>query len=131
MNSAFMKIDDAGKEHMGKEKYIDISIETTGLWYLTDKITRISLVMQEEDEIINRFESLVNPEIDIPDFVAEITGISNEMVASAPCLKDVLLEVLELIGDAPLVAHNAKFVQGFINEALKSIGQDGVRLRPH
>ena len=76
----------------------------------------------QNGEVIEEFESFVNPEIPIPPHITKITGITDEMVKGAGTIKDVLPNFLEFIGDATLVAHNADFDLGFIRYNCKQLG---------
>ena len=96
--------------------FIVFDIETTGLSFKHDKITEIGAVKICNNEFIDRFSALINPEIKIPTKIVELTGITDEMVRDKPTIEGVLPEFIEFIGDAPLVAHNASFDVSFIKE---------------
>ena len=57
---------------------------------------------------MDRFVSLVNPGIDIPNLITEITGISNSMVYKSPTEAEIIDDFLSFLGDSPLVAHNIR-----------------------
>jgi len=99
--------------------FVIVDIETTGLNCNKDKIIEIAACKICNKEIIDEFSSLVNPGIDIPKEIEELTGITNEMVAESPDTKKVLKQFIEFCDDHTLVAHNAKFDIGFINTATK------------
>lgn len=87
-----------------------IDFETTGLspdW--GDRPTEIAVVLLRGDEIIDRFQSLMNPGRPIPHYVTQLTGISDSMVASAPAVGTVLRQAVRFVGNRPIVAHNAAF----------------------
>src|SRR5437879_5917473 len=79
-------------------------------------------------EILEEFQTLVNPEANVPRFLANLTGISTEMLASAPKFADVVHAWLEFIGDAVLVAHNANFDLPLLNREIARVFP-GHRLR--
>src|SRR5262249_37239380 len=71
--------------------------------------------------IVDKFLSLVNPEIPIPRFVASLTGISNEMVRTAPVFADLAPQWLDFVSDSVLVAHNAPFDTNFLNHEISRV----------
>ncbi len=95
--------------------FIVVDIETTGLSKHKHAITEIAAVKLRDKKIINRYQSLVNPECHIPSFITRLTGIDDEMVEDAPCIHEVLHNFLNFLGDDPIVAHNATFDYGFLN----------------
>lgn len=100
---------------------IALDLETTGLSPLIDKIIEIAAIkITPHEDLI--FETLVNPEIEIPAHTIEIHNISDEMVKNAPLIEEVLPQFNQFIGDLPIVAHNAKFDLGFIVLALQKSG---------
>lgn len=98
------------------EEFIVFDIETTGLSPRKCEITEIGAVKIMDNEIIGRFSALINPEVDIPEQITKLTGISNELVKDKPTIGCVLPKFLEFVGDVPVVAHNAKFDTSFIKE---------------
>ena len=107
--------------------FVIVDIETTGLDCNKDKIIEVAACKIHNKEIIEEFSSLVNPGIDIPKEIEELTGITNEMVAESPDIKTVLKQFVEFCDDYTLVAHNAKFDIGFINNATK---ENGIKFNP-
>jgi DNA polymerase III subunit epsilon len=107
--------------------YAIIDLETTGGSVKSDRITEIAIVLHDGEQVVREFSSLVRPGIRIPYRITGITGISNEMVASAPHFYELAKEVVELTTDCTLVAHNARFDYGFLREEFRSLGFDYVR----
>ena len=103
-------------------EYCILDIETTGLSFRTEKITEFGIMKYKNGEVIDSFESFVNPEKPIPKEVVDITNITDEMVKDAPTIKEIMPKVLEFIGDSVLVAHNADFDIGFIKYNCKQLG---------
>ena len=89
--------------------------ETTGLDPNNDRIIEIAAIRFEHGEIVDRFVSLVNPGIDIPNLITEITGISNSMVYKSPTEAEIIDDFLNFLGDSPLVAHNIRFDEQFLS----------------
>jgi DNA polymerase III epsilon subunit family exonuclease len=96
---------------------IFFDLETTGGNPSNSRIIEIAAIKHVNGQEIARFETLVNPGRRIPHIVQEITGISNDMVRSAPPLEDVIHEFIEFIGDAVLVAHGAQSDYAFVKQA--------------
>jgi len=101
--------------------FVVFDIETTGLDPFTDKITEIGAVRISNGQILEEFSTFVNPEISIPENIAKLTGIDDNLVANAPRIEEVLPEFLKFVGDSPLVAHNATFDYGFIMQNLRKL----------
>jgi DNA polymerase III subunit epsilon len=79
-------------------------------------------------EVLDEFETLVNPETSVPKFLANLTGISDEMLTSAPRFADIARAFLDFIGDSVLVAHNANFDLPLLNREINRVFA-GHRLR--
>ena len=104
-----------------KDEFCVFDIETTGLSFVEDKITEIGAVIVKDGQIVDRYNSLVNPEKIIPEEIVNLTHITNEMVANERTIDEVLVEFLDFVGDRVLVAHNAKFDTGFIRRMCEQI----------
>lgn len=104
--------------------YAIVDIETTGGHATQNRITEISIYVHNGQEIINHFETLINPEMQIPPYIQAFTGISDEMVAHAPSFSEIALRVYELLKDQIFVAHNVNFDHTFIKHQLQECGYD-------
>ena len=104
--------------------YAIIDIETTGGSPGKDKITEIAIYVFDGDKIVNEFVSLINPERDIPYYITQLTGITNEMVADAPCFFEVAKDIIEITKDTMFVAHNVGFDYGFVKKEFQDLGYD-------
>ncbi|HSQ33855.1 MAG TPA: PolC-type DNA polymerase III, partial [Peptostreptococcaceae bacterium] len=104
------------------QTFIVFDIETTGFSNKNDRITEIGAVKIENFKVVDRFSELINPEIDIPYKIQELTGITNDLVKDKPNIEEVLPKFMEFVGDYTLVAHNSDFDTGFIREKCSQIG---------
>jgi len=98
------------------DTYIVFDIETTGFSAIRDKIIEIGAVKVVNGEIVDRFSTFVNPQRPIPFEITNLTSITDEMVLEADPIENVLPQFLEFVGDGVLVAHNASFDVGFIEQ---------------
>lgn len=101
---------------MESKKYIVLDLETTGLSRYKHQITEIAAIRIDGDEIINTYQTLINPQRNIPSGVTRLTGITNKMVENAPTIDQILPDFLEFIWDDIIVAHNASFDYWFLSE---------------
>ena len=99
-----------------------IDIETTGGRAVNDKITEIAIVLHDGQQVVDQYESLINPERMIPYGITELTGISNDMVADAPKFYEVAKKVVQMTEGAIFVAHNVRFDYSFVQEEFRRLG---------
>jgi DNA polymerase III subunit epsilon len=102
--------------------YAIIDIETTGGSAQIEKITEIAIYQHDGNQITGEFVTLLNPERNIPYFITNLTGITNEMVEDAPCFYEIAKKIVELTEGRTFVAHNARFDYSFIRQEFKSLG---------
>jgi len=102
--------------------YAIVDIETTGSQPDGNGITEIAVVLHNGTEVEGRYETLVNPRYTIPTYVAHLTGISNQMVASAPPFEDVAENIFNLLKNRVFIAHNVNFDYSFIKHHLRMAG---------
>jgi DNA polymerase-3 subunit epsilon len=95
-----------------------VDIETTGAVSGRDGITEVAVVNVCRGKVVDQWQSLINPLQPIPCFITNLTGITDEMVADAPRISDVLPTLLSLFGDNVLVGHNVRFDAAFIESEL-------------
>lgn len=98
------------------DTYVVFDLETTGFSSVKDKIIEIGAVKVAGGRIVDTFSTFVNPKRPIPYEITQLTGITDEMVMECGEIESLLPEFLEFAGDAVLVAHNAGFDVGFIEQ---------------
>jgi DNA polymerase-3 subunit epsilon len=100
-----------------------IDFETTGATPAHGaRATEVAICLLEGGRIVDRFASLMNAGVRIPSFITQLTGITNEMVATAPAADTVMREAAAFVGSRPMVAHNAAFDRQFWSAELAHCG---------
>jgi DNA polymerase III subunit epsilon len=100
-----------------------LDFETTGLSPASgDRITEVAALRIQHGRIVDRFVRLVNCRVRIPAFITQLTGITQQMVDSAPCVSEVMPELLDFIGGDTLSAHNASFDEKFLLAESRGLG---------
>ena len=98
------------------DTFVVFDLETTGFSPIQDKIIEIGAVKVEDGKITEKFSTFVNPRVPIPFRITQLTSITDAMVMDAPGIETALPKFLEFIKGAVLVAHNAGFDVGFIEQ---------------
>jgi DNA polymerase-3 subunit epsilon/ATP-dependent DNA helicase DinG len=93
---------------------IALDLETTGLDVEQDSIIEIGAVRLRDGKIDEEFGVLINPGFVIPAETTHITGIHQDDLRNAPLLTDVLPQISNFVGQAPIIAHNVSFDIGFM-----------------
>lgn len=101
-----------------------IDLETTGTRSTRDRITEIAAMKVVDGQCVALWSSLIQPECKIPPTIARLTGITDALVAEAPTFGQISSDLHAWLGDAPLVAHNARFDYAFLRNAFKQAGID-------
>lgn len=96
------------------KKFVALDLETTGFSPEKDEIIEIGACVFDENGIIESFDKLVKPSVQIPQQVASITGIVDEDVSSAETFDEIRDSLRDFIGDYPIVGHNVHFDVGFL-----------------
>ncbi|WP_298153451.1 exonuclease domain-containing protein [Flavobacterium sp.] len=107
---------------MKNHEYAIVDIETTGGNARGSRITEIAIIIHDGVKVIDRWETLVNPQQEIPLPIFALTGITNEMVADAPVFDDIAEKVYALLSDRIFVAHNVNFDYSFVHHQLSESG---------
>ena len=103
--------------------FVVFDLETTGTSSADSEITEFGAVKVRGGEVVGEFQTLVRPAAGIPPYIQVLTGITTAMVSAAPSIEQVLPNFLEFVGDAVLVAHNARFDTGFVRRACERTGR--------
>lgn len=104
--------------------YAIVDIETTGSYAAANGITEISIHVFDGERVVEKFETLINPDQPIPYFIQTMTGITDKMVADAPRFEEVAEKIHTVLSNKIFVAHNVNFDYSFVNAHLKQSGFD-------
>lgn len=116
-----LTLDEVGTP-LAQVTFVVVDLETTGGSPASAAITEIGAVKVRGGEILGEFQTLVDPGVPVPAFIATLTGITTSMVRGAPRIEQVLPSFLEFARGAVLVAHNASFDIGFLKAAASMHG---------
>jgi predicted DnaQ family exonuclease/DinG family helicase len=100
--------------------FIAFDIETTGLTD-TDKIIEFGAARFEKSEVKETMQLTVNPNITVPPEVLQLTGINNEEIKKSPFIEELRDNIINFLGDSPVIAHNAPFDVSFIKREVFAI----------
>ena len=114
-----------GSTPLHQATFVIVDLETTGASPKKGAaITEIGAVKVKNGQYLGNFESFVNPLAPIPEYITEMTGITDLMLAKAPVIDEILPAFLEFAGSADetiIVAHNAPFDLSFLKSAAKEL----------
>ncbi|HZG84360.1 PolC-type DNA polymerase III [Paenibacillus sp.] len=102
--------------------YVVYDVETTGLSVVNNKIIELAGVKMVDGKVVDEFATFIDPHEKIPYNITQLTNITDDMVAGAPEESEIIPKFVEWVGDAVLVAHNARFDTGFLQAACKRHG---------
>lgn len=115
------KLETRKNELNDSEIFVAIDVETTGLSPIANELIEVSAIKYSGSKKIDTFSTLIKPTVSIPYYITKITGITNEMVKKAPVVDDIMDDLVEFVGNSPIVAHNAqfdyKFIQNYSNNS--------------
>jgi len=109
------------RELLENLKFCVIDLETTGGNHESDQIIEIGMIRIENLEITDEKNLLIDPEMNIPEFIQKLTSIKQKDIKGCPKIEDVIEEILDFIGDDIIVAHNISFDLPFINSVLRRL----------
>ncbi|MDQ0257441.1 ATP-dependent DNA helicase DinG [Evansella vedderi] len=105
------------------ERFVVIDVETTGVSFEKgDRIIQVAYVVIQDNTIVERYSSYVNPKRSIPLFIQSLTNIDNTFVKEAPVFEEIAPKLLEALNGAFFVAHNVDFDLNFLNKELSAAG---------
>lgn len=104
--------------------YAVVDIETTGSYAAANGITEISIQVFDGEKVVEKFETLINPGQPIPRYIQAFTGITNEMVQTAPAFEEVAEPIYQILHDKIFVAHNVNFDYSFVKSHLAASGYE-------
>ena len=93
---------------------VALDLETTGLDSNRHQILEVGAVRFRGDEVIETYQTLVNPGVAIPEFIQRLTHISPQQVKRAPFFSSVASEIEDFLGADPIIGHNIQFDIGFL-----------------
>lgn len=106
--------------------YVSIDLEMSGLSPVKDRIIEVAAVRVKNGIVTDRYATLVNPNIQIREHIAAITGIHDEMLRGAPVIEKVMPELLEFIGNDILLGHAVAFDFDFLMQSCYDLGMEYV-----
>ena len=130
-NTVELLEDDSHSRLLKDLDFVVVDVEATGAKTPPNRLIELGAYRIRGGRIVDKFLSLVNPEIPIPRFVASLTGISNEMVKRAPVFADLAPQWLDFVSDSVLVAHNAPFDTSFLNHEISRVYPGHRMVNPH
>jgi DNA polymerase-3 subunit epsilon len=104
--------------------YSIVDIETTGLSPKREKITEIAIFVHDGEKVVDEFTTLLNPEVQIPYRITQLTGINNKMVQESPKFYEVAKKIVEMTEGTTIVGHNVNFDYNFIRKEFREFGYD-------
>jgi DNA polymerase-3 subunit alpha (Gram-positive type) len=123
--------DERERHPLNQSEFVVIDVETTGINSHWDRITEVAAFKvgsagtlndcQPQRAITDEFTALINPQREIPHWITQFTGITNEMVARSPRFSQIADQLIDFIGSAIIVAHNARFDIKFINSEINRV----------
>lgn len=119
-----MIIEDISILPIEEADYCIVDVETTGLSPRHNGVIEIGLVRVSGLKIIDTYSTFINPGKDIPYFITQLTGITNEDVYDAPFFEDIADEITEFIGSNILAAHNLSFDSSFLKKEFIYCGKE-------
>lgn len=99
-------------------EYVCLDVETTGLQPKTDKLIEIGAVKVRDGIAVEQFSTLIDPNMALPQRITALTGITDEMLCSAPQAEEVMPKFAAFCEDLPIMGHNVSFDHAFLKRAM-------------
>ncbi|WP_353196681.1 exonuclease domain-containing protein [Parapedobacter defluvii] len=109
-------------QHSENIRYAIVDIETTGGYATGSGITEVAIRIHDGQQVIERFDSLINPQQPIPLYIQAMTGITPDMVADSPSFNELAPQIFSLLDGCVFVAHNVNFDYSFLKHYLELAG---------
>ncbi len=118
------EIDSNQFDDFGDTVFTVVDVETTGAMAADERMIEFAGYKVYKGKIVDQFVTLLNPGRHIPNFIRNMTGISNEMVYGAPQFKDAALQIGQFLEGTVFVAHNSQFDYSFVKNEMSRAGFD-------
>jgi len=110
-------------------EYAIVDLETTGGNARTSRVIEVAVLAFDGNKVIDEYSTLVNPGIQVPGFITNLTGITTDMLADAPSFEEVADQVASITRDRIFVAHNVGFDYSFLRNEFKKTDRQFIRKR--
>ena len=123
-----IKPDEIDAQSLRDIEFVVVDVEASAGRSMPTRIIEIGACRLARGEIIDHFETLVNPEQPLPPFISTLTGIREDALAGAPRFSEIAEAWLNFAGDAVLAAHNSNFDVTLLNQEIARLFP-GCRMR--
>lgn len=103
--------------------YVALDLETTGLNPARDRIIEIGMARVKDGQITDTYSQLIYPGMRISERIEQLTGITDQMLCGKPLISDVIANILDFIGEEPILGHNIIFDYSFLKKAAVNAGK--------
>lgn len=102
--------------------FVALDMEMTGVNAASDQIIDVGMLKVIDGKVVDEYSQLVYPGFEVSANITDLTGITNEMLVGKPSISELIPEILEFIGDLPLLGHNIIFDYSFLKKAVVNCG---------
>ncbi len=107
---------------LDQNNFTIVDVETTGGSPFFSRVIEVGLLRIEKGKVVEQYQTLVNPEVEVPEFISRMTGITDSQLVNQPLFSDIAEELLPKFEDAIFVAHNVNFDYSFLKEEFRRSG---------